>query len=225
MLPVSEKEQAFSAIREAIIVSAKEFLSVFKQDWAGEEMFGFLLVAVWEGYCVEAVAGTEEGLLRVVNEYRGRAGKSADEEYIRAECVKFRWGGYEDGWYQNFDAKFFSKANQLISQAHDSGLIEMGDQQVQKICVEVLGELDSAHVFGIGDTREKITIGVSDVGGDHTEEDFLSWAEPVNPPTVMERLRRDLQEASKLNEEEFALMRKAREASKPNNPDRADTQK
>ncbi len=223
MLPVSEKEQAFSVIREAIVVAAKDFLSTFKQDWAGEEMFGFLLVAVWEGYSVEAVAGTEEGLLRVVNESGILAGRD-DEESIRTECLKYKWSGYEDAWYENFDADFFSQANQLISDAHESGLMEMGDQQLQQICIEVLRELDSAEVFGVGAVREKITIGVSDVGGDHAEEDFLSWAEPVNPPIVMERLRRDLKESDELIKAELALRRKAREAAKPNNPDRADTQ-
>jgi Domain of unknown function (DUF4303) len=223
MLPVSEKEQAFSAIREAIVVAAKQFLSTFKQDWAGEEMFGFLLVAVWEGYSVEAVAGTEEGLLRVVNELGILEGKD-DEESIRTECLKYRWSGYEDAWYENFDGNFFSQANQLISESHESGLMETGDQQLQQICIEVLRELDSAEVFGVGAVREKITIGVSDVGGDHADEDFLSWAEPVNPPIVMERLRRDLKESDELIKAELALRRKVREAAKPNNPDGAGTQ-
>jgi Domain of unknown function (DUF4303) len=223
MLPVSEKEQVFSAIREAIVAAFKEFLSAFKRDCAGEEIFGFLLVAVWEGYSVEAVAGTEEGLLRAVNESGSLNGKD-DEESIRTECLKYRWSGYEDAWYENFDSDFFGRANQLISAAHESGLMETGDQQLQQICIEVLRELDSTDIFGIGVAREKITIGVSDVGGDHADEDFLSWAEPVNPTIVMERLRRDLKESDELIKAELALRRKAREAAKPNNPDRADTQ-
>ncbi|MGA7932802.1 MAG: DUF4303 domain-containing protein [Kovacikia sp.] len=221
MSSVSEKERAFLAIREAIFAGAKAFLSAFKRDWAGEEMFGFLLVAVWEGYCVEAVAGTEEGLLRGVHEYAERKGKRDDDEYIQAEYIKSRWDGYEDGWYENLDDAFFGQANQLISEAHDSGLMEMGDQQLQQICIEAFKALDSDHVFGVGEAREKITIGVSDVGGDHAQEDFLSWAEPVNPPVVMERLRHDLQKANELFQAESALRRKAREA---NNPDRPDSQ-
>jgi hypothetical protein len=207
MSSLSEKERDFAAIREEIVTGSKEFLSAFKRDWAGEVMFGFMLVADCEGYSVEAVVGTEEGLLRVVHEYGKR-----DDEYIQAECIKFRWGGYEDGWYENFDAALFSEANQLISEAHNSGLMELGDQQLQQICIESLRELDSDHVFGVGEAREKITIGISAVGGDHAEEDFLSWAEPVNPPVVIERLRRDLQEANELIQAESELRRKAREA-------------
>jgi hypothetical protein len=212
MSSVNEKERAFLAIREAIVSGAKSFLSVFKRDWAGEEMFGFLLVADWEGNCVEAVAGTEKGILRVVHEYGEREGKLVDDEYTQAECIKFRWSGYEDGWYENYDPVIFSTANQLISEAHESGLMEIGDQQLQQICIEALKALDSDRVFGVGEAREKITIGVSDVGGDHAQEDFLSWAEPVNPPIVMERLRRDLQKANELFQAESDLRRKAREA-------------
>jgi Domain of unknown function (DUF4303) len=211
MSSVSEKERAFWAIQEAIVAGAKVFLSAFKQDWAGEEMFGFLLVADWEGNCVQAVAGTEEGVLRSVHEYAERRGRS-DDEYIQAECIKSRWDGYEDGWYENLDDAFFGHANQLISEAHESGLIEMGDQQLQQICIEALKALDSAHVFGVAEAREKITIGVSDVGGDHAQEDFLSWAEPVNPPIVMERLRSELQKANELFQAERELRRKAHEA-------------
>jgi hypothetical protein len=212
MSSVSEKERAFLAIREAIVTGAKVFLSAFKRDWAEEEMFGFLLVAIWEGYCVQAVAGTEEGLLRSVYEYAEHKGKRDDNEYIQAERIKSRWDGYEDGWYENLNDEFFGQANQLISEAHESGLMEMGDQQLQQICIEALKALDSAHVFGVGEAREKITIGVSDVGGDHAQEDFLSWAEPVNPPIVVERLRSELQKANELFQAESDLRRKAREA-------------
>ena len=153
MSSLREKERAFLAIREAIVAGAKAFLSAFKRDLAGEEMFGFLLVAEWDGSCVEAVAGTEEGLLRVVHEYGEHEGKFVDDEYIQAECIKFRWSGHEDGWYENFDPVFFSTANQLIFEAHKSDLME-GDQQLQQICIEALAELDADHVFGVGEARE-----------------------------------------------------------------------
>lgn len=74
--------------------------------------------------------------------------------------------------------------------------MQLGDQQLQQLCLEVLQQLDSVGVFASAETRQNILIGVCDVGGDNTEEDFLKWAEVVNPPVVIERLRRELQKAN-----------------------------
>lgn len=206
-----EKNQAFSEIREAISVGAKDFLLAFKRDWAGETIYSFLLEAVWEGTDVEAVAGTEEGLLRITQFYADREGKQ-DEESINRLRTELRWGSPEDGWYANYDAGFFDRANHLLSEAHEAGVMELGDQQLQQLCLEVLHALDADGVFGVGEAREKTMIGVCDVGGDHAEEDFLRWAEAVNPPVVMDRLRRELQEASESIRAATELRRKLREA-------------
>jgi len=207
----TEHDQAFSAIREAIAVGARNFLAAFNQDWTGETIYSVLLEAVWEGTCVEAVAGTEEGLLRIAQYYAAREGKQ-DEESLNRQCIELRWGSPEDGWYANYDAGFFGRANQLLSEVHEAGLMELGDQQLQQLCLEVLRELDADGVFGIGEARERIMIGVCDVGGDHAEEDFLRWAEAINPPVVMQRLRRELQAANELFQAARELWLKSREA-------------
>ncbi|MEH2106267.1 DUF4303 domain-containing protein [Nostoc sp.] len=194
---IKEREQAFSTIRDAIATGVRDFLVAFRHDWANETMYGFLLEAVWEGTSVEAVAGTEEGLLRIAQYYAASEGQE-DEELINYQGIELRWGSPEDGWYANYDADFFKRANQLLAEAHETGLMELGDQQLQQLCLEVLRQLDGAGVFGSGKTRQKIVIGVCDVGGDNTEKDFLEWAEAVNPPIVMERLRRELQEANEV---------------------------
>ncbi|MEJ1935634.1 DUF4303 domain-containing protein [Nostoc sp. NIES-2111] len=192
-----EREQAFSAIRDAIATGIKSFLAAFKHDWVNETMYGFLLEASWEGTSVDAVAATEEGLLRIAKSYAADDAKE-DEQSINHQRIQLRWVSPEDGWYANYDANFFTRANQLLVQAHETGLMELGDQQLQQLCLEVLRELDSAGVFASAETRQNIVIGVCDVGGDNTEEDFLQWAEAVNPPVVMERLRRELQEANEI---------------------------
>jgi hypothetical protein len=192
-----EREQMFSAIRDAIAIGVKNFLIAFRQDWTHETMYGFLLEAAWEGTSVEAVAATEEGLLRIAKYYAADEGKE-DEESMNHQRIQLRWGSPEDGWYPSYDADFFTRANQLLTQAHETGLMQLGNQQLQQLCLKVLKELDSAGVFANPETRQNIVIGVCDVGGDNTEEDFLKWAEVVNPPVVIERLRRELQEANEV---------------------------
>lgn len=190
-----EREQALSAIRDAIATGIKNFLAAFRHEWANETMYGFLLEAAWEGTSVEAVAATEEGLFRIAKYYAADEGEE-DEESINHQRIQLRWSSPEDGWYASYDADFFTRANQLLSQAHETGLMQLGDQQLQQLCLEVLQQLDSVGVFASAETRQNILIGVCDVGGDNTEEDFLKWAEVVNPPVVIERLRRELQKAN-----------------------------
>jgi hypothetical protein len=195
----TKQNQAFSAIREAIAEGARNFLVAFRQDWIGETMYGFLLETSWEGTSVEAVAGTEEGLLRIARYYANREGKQ-DEESLDLLCAQLRWESPEDGWYADYDAGFFEKANQLLSEVHKVGLMEIGDGQLQNLCLEALRELDTAGTFETNRTRERIAIGVCYVGGDQTEKEFLRWAEVVNPLVVVQRLRYELQKSNELFE-------------------------
>jgi hypothetical protein len=82
-----EKDQVFSAIQEAISTGAIGFLAAFRQDWTGESMYSFLLEAGWEGESVDAVAGTEEGLLRIAQYYAEHEG-TQDEESFKAQCIQ-----------------------------------------------------------------------------------------------------------------------------------------
>lgn len=188
------QEEILSAIRDAIAVGARDFLAVCSQAWAGETVYGFLLEAAWEGTTVESAVGTEEGLLRIAQYYALREGKE-DEESVNRHRTKLRWASPEDGWYVSQGKRFFDKANQLLAEAHEADLIKLGDQQLQGLCLDALRSLDADGVFGKGQSREKLTIGICDVGGDHSETDFLQWAEAVNSPVVLARLKHELQEA------------------------------
>lgn len=210
MLSVSSQDQTFLAIRNAIGKGIMDFLAAFYHDWVGETTYSFLLEVPWEGTSIDAVAGTEEGLLRITRNYAASEGKQDEESFNRLK-TQLRWGSPEDGWYENYSAGFFEKANQLISEVHQAGLLEEGDQRLQQLCLEVLRELDTTQVFGAGEERERIMIGVCDVGGDHAEEDFLSWAEAVNPPIVIERLRQELQESHAAFQADRELRLKLRE--------------
>lgn len=91
-----EREQALSAIRDAIATGIKNFLAAFRHEWANETMYGFLLEAAWEGTSVEAVAATEEGLFRIAKYYAADEGEE-DEESINHQRIQLRWSSPEDG--------------------------------------------------------------------------------------------------------------------------------
>jgi hypothetical protein len=164
MVSVNEKDRAFSEIRRSIAEASKEFLAAFDRDWAGEAMYSFLLQTSCEGYDVEAVAASEEGLLRAAQAHTKHYGQTS-ESFTQEMQIQLRWGSPEDGWYENYAAGFFRNANQLIAEAHEAESIEIYDLQLQQMCLEVLKELDSDRVFGVGKERERIVIGICYVGG------------------------------------------------------------
>jgi hypothetical protein len=173
-------EQTLTAIRKAIKAGVKQFLAALVRDWPGEQMYALLLEVNREGTRVEAVAATEEGLTRLV----GQGGESARR--------RLRWASPEEGWYANYDAAFFEPANARIALAHSDGMMTAGDEQLHAVCLEALRELDALDVFGTEAAREKVLVGLCHVNGDHTTEEFLRWARAVNPPVVVQRLRREM---------------------------------
>ena len=189
-----EQEQVFAEIRRAIGVGVKDFLAALSRDRPGETMYGFLLEVPCEGTAVEAVAGTEEGLTRVARRYAEDEGEEG-EEATRRQRAALRWGSPEDCWYSNYEAGFFREAQELISMAHDERLLEEYDEKLNRLCLETLQELDAAGVFGAGEEREGMVIGLCYVGGDNSDKEFLAWAKEVNPASVIKRLRRELKEA------------------------------
>jgi hypothetical protein len=107
---MTEQDSALVAIREAIVLGTRDFLAIFRHNWAGERLYGFMLEAVWEGTSVEAVAGTEEGLLRTAQHYARLDGK-LDQVSINRQKIELRRGSPEDGWYASYDEDCFEKTN------------------------------------------------------------------------------------------------------------------
>jgi hypothetical protein len=113
----------------------------------------------------------------------------------RAELRKrLRFGSPEDGWYSNFDADFFAAANSLIDLAHQQGRMKLFDGQLVQLCLRSLRELDAEGVFGVGEARDEVVLGVCYVGGDNSEEEWIRWAREVNPPHLVQRMAEWLRE-------------------------------
>jgi hypothetical protein len=93
----------------------------------------------------------------------------------------------EDAWYQQPDSAF-GAVNRLLARAERDNLYEAYAGVLEGLCIDVLRELDASGAFGLGADRERVVLGVCYIGGDNSEEEFLGWAEQVNPPKVFERL-------------------------------------
>lgn len=180
----SRKEPvSLDAIRAGLKDAATEFIRAVAKKHPGETLYGFLIEVSRVGFAAFGAAATEEGLLRNAKNYADEEG--GDAAQLAAE---FRWGSIENGWYQE-PAKPFNRVNELLERAEEQQLYAEYSGVLEQLCLDALKELDSAGLFGSGHVREQVAIGICHTGGDNTEQQFLQWAEQVNPPTVLKRLK------------------------------------
>jgi hypothetical protein len=188
------RKKQIDAIRKAIVSGTKAFLAAMAKDWRGETIYGVLLEAAVEGDNVYAVAGTEEGLTRIAEKYAAMGYQAKSGDTLTLLRKELRWGSPEDGWYSRYDAPFFDRANKLLSKARDGGLVKMFDGTLNRVCLAALRELNKGRAFGEPRARKRPIIGICYVGGDNSEKEFLGWAERVNPPSAISRLRIEMAE-------------------------------
>jgi hypothetical protein len=178
------------AIHTALRAAAEEFLRRVALAHPGETLYGFLFEISCEQFSAHGAAATEEGLTRYSEQWI--ADGKGDEFGNDLEKVKayFRWGSPEDAWYQQPDEAFHA-VGELLNRAEDEGLYEQYSDALEKLCVEVLKEMDAAGRFGARAERERVALGICYIGGDNSAKEFLGWARQVNPPKVYKRLRRE----------------------------------
>lgn len=72
------------------------------------------------------------------------------------------------------------------------------DGTLLHLCQATLKKMDFVGIFTGVFTgrvkREQLVLGIYMNSKYMTEEKFVSWAEPINPPSVIERLRREIEE-------------------------------
>lgn len=196
MAKSKKKPVTRDAICSALQKSAADFLRQVGKAYPGETLYAFLFEISCEGFAAHGAAATEEGLARYAQDQLAEVKpiKTADPLATLRSC--FRWAGPEDGWYQQPESAF-AAVNKLLSRAEAEGLYEMYDGSLSEICLLALREMDQARLFGTGKERGRVVIGICNIGGDNSDEEFLAWAKQVNSPSVMKRLRQELKQSRK----------------------------
>lgn len=191
-----EPDQNFVKIKDAIDRGIRAFFLDLENDRQNESIYGFLLEVNCEGTSIEALAGTEEGLTRIAKEY---AKSDADRTEIDEWRIQLRWASEEGGWYASYEKGYFDRANQFLLEAREVGLMELYDERLNRLVLEVLQELDREGFFGRGEVREGKAIGMCYVGGDNSEEEFLSWLAQVNSPEIVARVKQEREESFEID--------------------------
>lgn len=146
------------------------------------------------------IGATEESLSRgaethIANGYKAPRGNDLD--LLR---VLLRWDAPGDDmriWYWG-EGGVDDRLNQLINAAWDSEVID--DHRVlEDLCLAALAELNADGTFGCGEQREQLVVGITNVDFDFAS--FLSRLCLVNPPSVIHRLRGELEAADRAHDQ------------------------
>lgn len=199
-MATSSKNELFGRILEALASGVHEFLAEFRAAWPGETMYSLLFELPCEGTHAHAAVATEEGLARIAEKYASKGYRISDGETLTALRIWLRWAGPEDGWFQGNETHCFDRVSNLLDEAFAAKYMEMFDGQLNDLALATLRDLDVRGVFGSTAERERIVLGMCYIGGDNSDEEFLEWAERVNPPAVIERLRREMDESRAMAE-------------------------
>jgi hypothetical protein len=186
----SDRDGALAAICRELAAAARDLLAARGQGPDAGRLYGLLFVVSPQGTYALVAAGTEEGLASTASGYEAKGYRATDGgdagQLLRAGL---RWAGPDDGWLGQ-DGPWCDAANGLIAEARDRGHLGDDDGVLEGICLQALADLDVSGAFGGEEERAKVVLGLS--YGSQSEQEFLAWADRVNPPPVRERLRAEL---------------------------------
>lgn len=168
-----------------------------KRELVGQTLYGVALaIGDGSGTAGGMAFGTVERLEAQVDEAAEFLGPKAAGRGRRAGLRdRIRWECEEAGWH--FDSASFEAVQALSSE-----LVHGAGQEVEDLFATRLGylqlqaalaEADHAGLFGRGVERERVVLIL--YAGDHTDEDLVEWARPMNPDACVVRLAAELRHA------------------------------
>ncbi|MFC4312385.1 DUF4303 domain-containing protein [Steroidobacter flavus] len=184
--PTVTIERICAALRTAAETQLREISRIQPR----ETLYAFLFECTKDGFAVLGAIGTQEQLTRYALEQLEKLKPLETLDPVAAVRSAFRWGSPQDGWYRA--AWPFDEVNDLLREAERTQLYETFDGTLQKLCIETLQAMDRDGIFGTGVRRERIAIGVCITGGDTSDPEFMTRAERLNPHSVVERLRAEV---------------------------------
>ncbi len=156
----------------------------------GERFYSFGLYTTALAEYLMVTASTEEGLSRVTAEYVQRDGR--DPVLRRASL---RWSPCDSPLH--VEGEELLPRSTLLREAgpdpyEDSPEADEAVSLVYQAAVEALAALDRESVFGSGEARSQLVVGIW--CGDQSNEERVAFARALNPRPVVDRFARELAE-------------------------------
>ena len=178
----------YSQLKQAVILATTNAFTQIQALTQNQQLYVFGLYVCREGTSIAPAANTEADLLQVAQAYACRYNKSVSLYQQALRWSPWDWSHYLSGqdFYQAVEALLES----TWSEADYQYLLEA--DRVFQLCREVLVEMDLQGIFGSGQAREQMVVGLFKY--DQTQADLLEQARYLNSKTVCDRLEIELQQ-------------------------------
>lgn len=186
------------ALREELKDAARKVIGAFRQEVSNESLYAFAFYTSGEATYVVPSLNTEEGLSRKSATYIESGnwgdGVSRMRQELRWNPCDWDFHGWKEDEFETVSKRlgdYWWIVTSTPEGVERYGKYEGGQpEEVYLACLEALSELDAEGLFGEGEDRERITIGLW--MGDQSDEERLRWARMVNPPAVWKRLEYEM---------------------------------
>lgn len=193
-------------VRDELKRSVRLFIEQLRRDHPAERFYAVLLEIGQSGSDVMRIAGSEESLTRLAEQYIAKGYQVRSGDLLETLRATLRWdapGDDVDGWYWG-DEDADEPVRQSIEAAIGAGDLPAeddlrdddappADQPLRQLCLAALQELDHEGLFGTGAEREQIIIGMTCCEVDFGNEEDLPALAALNPASTIARLQRELQ--------------------------------
>jgi hypothetical protein len=195
--PKPEKEPSWlDAIRSELQTAALDVLGTIQREHPGLKLRCFLFEIYEQQAGVRGRVVTDEGFVQLARGDGATRYWVAAADPVAMLSAYLRMGGWErnrQGRHVFHDPEpAFLKVNDMLWRARAHGIIKPFDGSLNRLCLDALRQLEAARAFGTGEYRAEVIIGISHIFGFDNVNEFLAWAKHVNPPSAIQRLRRDL---------------------------------
>ena len=185
MLPINRQ-----LFRDTLLSEFRSAWQTLRQSHPTEHFYSFGLYTTALASYLTVTASTEEGLSLVTAEYLASSG--GDPMQTRAAL---RWSPCDSPLHQE-GADLLPRSQLLRDNGPDpyDDTIE-GDEAIDlvfEVSVEVLKQLDNEKVFGSGDERANLVLGIW--MGDQSDEERIAFAQELNPKLIVDRFAAELEE-------------------------------
>lgn len=163
------------SLEQAIASSVERF----RADHLDEHLYGFALIFSTATPQIQAAFATEERLSTYTKRYCLSRDQTLTPELLAIKRTDLRWVSLDRGW-------LIVDLTDLMDVDPEYSVPELGpDRALESLCMEALRALDQQGLFGQGEIRQQITLGVTE---DQDPQRFLQQARHLNPVEVVNQL-------------------------------------
>ena len=170
---MTDSSTPLRALLETAITTA---VDRFRAEHPDDLLYGFALSITSSSPQIQAAFATEERLSNYTKRYCLNRDQTLTPELLVIKRTELRWSSLDQGWL----------INDLTETNLDQALAQVANhEEIEAVCIEVLRALDQKGLFGQGESRYQVTIGVTQ---DQDPHRFLQRAKQLNPEPVIQQL-------------------------------------